>query len=862
MVHHHRIPAVLALVTLLLSGCSGRDGLGNLDGPPLQTLPFTDSTLPDGSGSDLVDLWGPDLLDATPPVDGPALDLLPDLPPTPCETDEDCPLAGSEPCFINLCEIDEMGTRFCRLQVGLDCLDHGPCTAAVCAPEKGCIEIAANQGQPCDDGDACTTLDQCNNGLCAGIAPDCDDGNACTADLCNPASGGCYHLDVASPCDDGNACTASDHCVAGVCAPGPAVVCDDLSECTVDSCQPDTGCVFEALPGCCLYDLQCSDGDGCTLDECVNQKCQHQPMVCQDSNPCTTDSCSPEKGCVYTSVPGCCQVDQDCTDNNLCTYQWCADGTCQYEDFAGCADNNPCTEDTCDPATGCVFLPKAGCCLVAGDCDDDNQCTYNWCEGNLCQQQPISCNDGNGCTQDECAPESGCFFTPVPGCCLTSSDCDDADACTEDWCSNKACQHKEVVCLDSDICTSNSCDAKLGCIFPAVPGCCHDDTECADTDPCTLTACVGHKCTSKVLACDDGNVCTADSCLPGQGCQHALIAGCCLDAVACNDADSCTADSCVANSCHHEPLQTPGCCQPDCSGKGCGPDGCGGSCGSCQAPFYCSSENQCVDTCQPDCKNKECGPDGCGTFCGICADNFACSDGGQCVPCFPQCAGKDCGPDGCGGSCGLCPEGLECESASGQCVPPCEVCEGPECFQDGFEAGELDGWSFEGDAEVIHNMGVTVAPQGWYMAFVGTGLSELELGKLQKTFCPPASKGYFGFKWRLYSAEFTEWCGSIYQDRFIVTIANGVQQIKILDLAIDDLCPKTACSGCGGKFIGLEEADVEFDYPDVWMTPWSTAFFELPDGFTDTPVTVTLEVSDVGDMVYVTAVLLDAIQFL
>jgi hypothetical protein len=174
----------------------------------------------------------------------------------------------------------------------------------------------------------------------------------------------------------------------------------------------------------------------------------------------------------------------------------------------------------------------------------------------------------------------------------------------------------------------------------------------------------------------------------------------------------------------------------------------------------------------------------------------------------------------------------------------------------------LSGWSLDGDAEVIHNMGVTQAPQGWFMAFVGTGLSELELGKIQKTFCPPPHKKFFAFKWRLYSAEFVEWCGSIYQDRFIVTIANSKQSVVILDLSVDELCPTTSCVGCGDKFIGLEEADVEFDYPDVWVTPWSTAFFELPEGFANDPLTLTFEVSDVGDMVYVTAVLIDAIQFL
>ncbi len=853
----------LVPVLLLVFACSGRDQLGGLDGAPLQTLPLSDALIADAGPMDGVGDLGDvssDLTDVSP--DGEFEELTIDVPPIPCESDDDCPVTGAEPCFVSRCIMDEDGLRSCRAEEGLLCDQVGQCTKSLCAAGEGCVDIADNEGEACEDSDACTTADFCKNGVCTGTPADCDDGNPCTADLCDADAGDCYHLSVPTECDDGNACTSPDQCVGGVCTGGPVVSCDDFNDCTNDLCDPADGCHFSSIPDCCLYDLQCTDGSACTLDLCENLACTHQPLDCDDNNFCTSESCDDDIGCLYEKVPGCCQVDNDCGDSDLCTYEWCQDSTCQYADYTGCVDQNPCTADSCDSALGCVFKPIDECCLVAADCEDGDACTYRWCAANECQTQIISCSDGNACTSDSCDAATGCFFTPIPGCCLTALECDDNNACTEDWCSNKLCKHKAVACLDVDICTGNLCDPDVGCIFPPIPGCCHDDTECADTDPCTVTACVDQACQSNQLDCQDGNPCTADSCFPGKGCQHEMVAGCCLDAIPCNDGDPCTVDSCVGNQCVHTPLQSEECCQPDCVKKECGPNGCGGLCGNCVEPDYCNDDGLCVDVCIPECDGMECGPDGCGTFCGICPGGYSCSDAGQCIPCFPDCGGKECGPDGCGSSCGLCPEGLGCDSTAGQCVPPCDVCEGPGCYMDGFEAGELEGWSFDGDAEVIHNMGVTVAPQGWYMAFVGTGLSELELGKLQKTFCPSPTKDHVGFKWRLYSAEFTEWCGSIYQDRFIVTVSNGSQEIVLLDLMIDDLCPASACAGCGGKFIGLEEADVEFDYPDVWMTPWSTAFFELPPGFTNTPVTVTLEVSDVGDMVYVTAVLLDAIQFL
>src|SRR5262249_23187810 len=54
--------------------------------------------------------------------------------------------------------------------------------------------------------------------------------------------------------------------------------------------------------------------------------------------------------------------------------------------------------------------------------------------------------------------------------------------------------------------------------------------------------------------CDDGNLCTDDSCEPG-GCRHAARAGCCLTAADCDDHNPCPADACTgASTCAHAPL--------------------------------------------------------------------------------------------------------------------------------------------------------------------------------------------------------------------------------------------------------------------------------------------------------------------
>jgi PKD repeat protein len=47
-------------------------------------------------------------------------------------------------------------------------------------------------------------------------------------------------------CDDANACTVVDTCAGGTCA-GTTIACDDSDPCTDDSCTPTTGCVFAPI---------------------------------------------------------------------------------------------------------------------------------------------------------------------------------------------------------------------------------------------------------------------------------------------------------------------------------------------------------------------------------------------------------------------------------------------------------------------------------------------------------------------------------------------------------------------------------------------------------------------------------------
>jgi hypothetical protein len=150
----------------------------------------------------------------------------------------------------------------------------------------------------CDDEIDCT-IDQCVDGECQ-FSPDsarCADGM-----LCDPPEG-CVvrHCENDDECDDLQACNGRERCEDAApgngCVPGDAPDCDDLIDCTVDTCVDPKGCENHVDPTFC-------GGDACMPMVCVTEGgrergCQPvDPPECFDGNPCTTDSCDPAMGCV------------------------------------------------------------------------------------------------------------------------------------------------------------------------------------------------------------------------------------------------------------------------------------------------------------------------------------------------------------------------------------------------------------------------------------------------------------------------------------------------------------------------------------------------------------------------------------
>jgi len=108
------------------------------------------------------------------------------------------------------------------------------------------------------------------------------------------------------------------------------------------------------------------------------------------------------------------------------------------------------------------------------------------------------------------------------------------------------------------------------CTYDAAPGCCKAAKDCDDGDVCTQDTCSNAKCSHTPIGtcckadadCEDGNICTLDSCNNGS-CIQSPAVGCCTDVSMCNDFDSCTEDLCQNSQCIHNPLSGEG-CDPSC----------------------------------------------------------------------------------------------------------------------------------------------------------------------------------------------------------------------------------------------------------------------------------------------------------
>ena len=449
-------------------------------------------------------------------------------------------------------------------------------------------------------------------------------------------------------CVDDSFCNGEESCQGGVCTDGPDPCVDP------DHCDEEMDACVE-----CISDGECDDADGCSIDACVAGTCAHDPAP--DGTPCLDGSfCNGEESC----QDGTCADGLDpCVDPDHCDEDGDVCLECAKNDE--CADGNPCTTDTCDAGT-CVNTPVVDglACLDDAFCNGEESC-----QGGVCSDGPDPCVDPDLCdeTNDECLD------------CLVDGDCDDANPCTTDACEDNFCTHAVVgdgtPCLDGAFCNGDEVCVGGVCTDGADP--CVDQAHCSEVDDVCLECVIDPEC-------DDGMVCTTDSCIDDvcvnepvpdgtpcpddvfcdgiEQCESGVcadggdpcidLAHCdeeidkcieCFEDDECSDGSVCTIDTCVDESCVFTPI----------------PDGT-----PCDDGAFCNGDESCVSGVCAD------GPDPCideahcdedADECLECVLPIECEDGDACT--IDLCIDNVCEfPDGT-------PPGTCCNSETGDLQP-------------------------------------------------------------------------------------------------------------------------------------------------------------------------------------------------
>ena len=274
--------------------------------------------------------------------------------------------------------------------------------------------------------------------------------------------------------------------------------------------------------------------------------------------------------------------------------------------------------------------------------------------------------------------------------CVTAAECPNStDLCQIPICKpDGSCGSKTKKCDDGNVCTDDSCNPGSGCVFANVLSSCEDGNVCTLGDACAGGVC---QAGGEALVCEGGNACTQNVCNPTDGCVKSGIAGSCQDGNPCTVGDICQDSQCLPGS------------VTDCNDQNpCTTDSCDSSSGCLNAgnTASCDDGNACTksDVCSKgicggkvlDCNDLNvCTDDSCDPVSGCVhtANSAMCDDKNKCTT-GEFCANKNCG----GGTPTNCDDKNACtsDSCSSGCVhlPVSGYCEdGDACTANDYCQG-------------------------------------------------------------------------------------------------------------------------------------------------------------------------------
>jgi cysteine-rich repeat protein len=423
------------------------------------------------------------------------------------------------------------GAGSCR--IGEACVEPGGFEECTCAPTCGALR-GIQPGEECDGADLAgrTCQSEGFRGGTLSCRADCTlDTSRCSAAECGNAV-----REPGEECDDGNQ-DDGDACLPGcrLARCGDGLACRAPS-CTTgprggpEECDDGNADDGDACPRTCAF-AACGDGLVCSAPGCTTgpaggpEECD-EPSVCCVHGTCALRDCPDGEACSPES--GCCHPDAVCDDGDVCTADHCnAFLGCVHAPIAGCCrtdaacdDGNPCTDDGCDPGTHvCIGRPNAR------PCDDGNPCTRSDAcrDGHCIGGDPVVCGAPDQCHDvGVCDAATGRCQNPVRP---DGTTCSDGDVCTEgDACAGGACMPGgRRDCDDGVVCTVDTCERIAGCVNRVLGGCCDQNADCDDGDACTgaerCDVATGTCVMAAALVCGDDDVCTADTCDAARGCE-------------------------------------------------------------------------------------------------------------------------------------------------------------------------------------------------------------------------------------------------------------------------------------------------------------------------------------------------------
>ena len=290
----------------------------------------------------------------------------------------------------------------------------------------------------------------------------------------------------------------------------------------------------------------------------------------------------------------------------------------------------------------------------------------------------LKCDDANPCTTNDCK-QGVCVYSPV-----SDKPCDDANPCTiADTCEDGGCMAGAVKsCDDGEVCTNDTCDAKAGCVHAANEELCDDGDACTKTDLCK-----NGKCQPGADSCpckgDDAcaklnSACVTGSCEAGK-CAKKPVTGSCDDGDACTSGDVCAAGVCSGKAKDCGSFDGP-CAKGQCAAGICAAKQLSGVCDDGDA---CTGDDGCLGGV---CKGKA---KDCGSLKDKCND-AACKAGNCVAVPLKLCDdGNSCTTDSCDGAKG-------CAS-----IPAADgvVCAGGKCAAGVCKAVAV--WPFGKDGDLV-----------------------------------------------------------------------------------------------------------------------------------------------------------------